>query len=351
MHNKKSLPDKIALSMAFAGGVLLLSGILRQQRRMSFRGASVVITGGSRGLGLEMARLFAREGARLTLLARDPEALARARKELIALGGYVVAHQCDIGDPDQVRQVVDLILNERGRVDVLINNASTIAVGPFENCSLQDFEAEMNVHLWGPLHLVKTIAPLMKLQGGGRIVNIGSIGGVTAVPHLVPYSAAKAALVALSDGLRAELAKDGILVTTVIPGLMRTGSHVNARFKGRHVGEYRWFSAFVGIPLFSINAERAARGIVEGCRFGEPSVILGLPAVMLRAANALLPGITASGMKVAARLLPSPAGHSGDTAKTGWESRKSLKPSVMTAAADSVIERNNEHRAKQPAGG
>lgn len=350
MHHKNSLPDKIALIMAFGGGILLLSGLLRQQRRMSFRGASVVITGGSRGLGLEMARLFAREGARLTLLARDPEELARARKELIALGGYVIVHECDIGDPDQIREVVGRIMGERGRVDVLINNASTIEVGPFENCILQDFEREMNVHLWGPLHLIRAIAPAMKFQGGGRIVNIGSIGGVTAIPHLIPYSAAKSALVSLSDGLRAELAKDGISVTTVIPGLMRTGSHVNARFKGQHAGEYRWFSAFVGIPLFSINAERAARRIVEACRFGEPSITLGLPAVMLRMVNAVLPGITASGMKLAARLLPSPAGRSGNTAKTGWESRKSIAPSVLTATADSVIGRNNEQRPKQLSG-
>src|ERR687891_1372920 len=102
------------------------------------------------------------------------------------------------------------------------------------------------------------VIPLMKRQSYGRIVNIASIGGKVAVPHLLPYVASKFALVGLSEGMRAELLKDGIYVTTVSPGLMRTGSHLNAFFKGQHKKEYALFSIANALPLFSTSSKRAA---------------------------------------------------------------------------------------------
>ncbi len=340
---KGSLSNKLPWVMMLMGAVLLVSEVARRSRSMSFRGASIVITGGSRGLGLEMARVFARERARLTLLARDGDELERARRELIGLGGYVQVHACDIRNREEVEDRVRVILKERGRIDVLINNASVIEVGPFENCDLEDFEEELDVHVRGPLYLIKAVVPVMKRQGGGRIVNISSIGGVVAVPHLIPYAAGKFALTGLSDGLRAELSKDGIFVTTVVPGLMRTGSHVNAIFKGRHKKEFGWFSLLLGIPLFSMNAERAARRIVEACRYGKSYLILTAPARVLKTINALLPGLTAGAMKLAARLLPSPA-DAGDQRKSGWQSFSVLTPSFLTQAADRAIERNNQEK-------
>src|SRR5262249_59696441 len=98
------------------------------------------------------------------------------------------------------------------------------------------------------------------------IVNIPSIGGRTAVPHMAPYSASKFALAGFSDAIRAELARDKIYVTTVTPGLMRTGSHIHAKFKGNHAAEYRWFDWSRKIPLASISIERAARKISDACR-------------------------------------------------------------------------------------
>src|SRR5436309_7591109 len=106
--------------------------------------------------------------------------------------------------------------------------------------TVEDFEETMRVHFWGPLYATLAALPHLRKQDTGRIVNISSIGGRIAVPHLAPYSASKFALAGLSDGLRTELAREGIYVTTVFPGLMRTGSHVNAQFKGKRRAEFTW---------------------------------------------------------------------------------------------------------------
>src|SRR5918912_3423887 len=128
--------------------------------------------------------------------------------------------------------------------------------------TLEDFEQAMAVHFWGPLYATLAVLPQMRARRDGRIVNISSIGGKVSVPHLVPYSASKFALAGLSDGLRAELSKENVIVTTVCPGLMRTGSPRNATFKGKHRDEYAWFSISDALPLTSMSAERAARQII-----------------------------------------------------------------------------------------
>lgn len=349
MRKKGSMGKTIAVSGALwgalttiAGGALLLSAILREKRRIEFQGASVVITGGSRGLGLEMARLLAREGARITLLARDLNELERARRDLIALGGYLLIRQCDIRNPEDIERAVELVVRRRGRIDVLINNAGVMQIGPFERMEQSDFEEALDVYVRGPLALIKAVLPCMKRQGAGRIVNISSIAGAVAIPHMAPYSMSKSALAGLSDALRAELARDNILVTTVMPGLMRTGSHMNAQRKGRHVHEFRWFALSAGFPLFSVNAERAAMRILSACRYGDPSLVIGLPARILRMMNILLPGVTAAAMKMANRMLPSPTGAAGNRLQTGWESSSAVAPSLLTRAADKAISRNNE---------
>ncbi len=329
------------LVAAIAGG-FLTARILRRRRRMDFHGTSVLITGGSRGLGLVLARRFAAEGARLTLLARNPQELERAGRELAATGTDVQVIPCDLRQPQEIRNAVDLTLKRHGRIDVLINNAGVIQVGPLENQQLEDFQEAMEVHAWAPLLLSRAVTPAMQRQGGGRIVNITSIGGLVAVPHLLPYSMSKFALVGFSNGLRSELARHGIRVTTVAPGLMRTGSHVNALFKGQHEKEYAWFAASAAQPLLSTSAETAARRILRACRYGDPFLIITLPARLLHLASALFPGLTAGGQKCAVRLLPSATGETGLFRRTGWLSRPPWLPGLLTRSADLAVERNNE---------
>jgi NAD(P)-dependent dehydrogenase (short-subunit alcohol dehydrogenase family) len=334
------------IRLASLFGIGLSAGValkkLRSREAIDFNGKSVVITGGSRGLGLVMARLLADEGAQLSLLARDQAELKRAEEELVRRGAQVLTLVCDVRERGEVDRAIQQVIERYGRIDVLINNAGVIQVGPVEHMRVDDFENAMAVHLWGPLYTMLAVTPQMRLQGGGRIVNISSIGGKVAVPHLVPYSASKFALVGLSDGMRAELAKDAIRITTVCPGLMRTGSPPNVSVKGQHRSEYAWFAISDALPLVSIDADRAARQIIDACRHGDPELTITPQARLMAIANDLLPGLVAGVMALTNRLLPGPTSPQGDQAKTGWESQSAVAPSVLTRLSDRATVENNE---------
>jgi NAD(P)-dependent dehydrogenase (short-subunit alcohol dehydrogenase family) len=337
---------RFALGLAAGFGVALVATRLSRARlAISFEGRVVVITGGSRGLGLVMARMLVDEGARVVLLARDLGELTRAKEELEACGrGEVMALRCDVRRRGDVRAAIDTVLDTWRTVDVLINNAGIIQVGPLEHMDHEDFENAMATHFWGPLHLMLEVTPVMRHRRFGRIVNIASIGGRIAVPHLAPYSASKFALVGLSDALRAELDQYGVRVTTVAPGLMRTGSPVNAQFKGNHEAEYAWFKVSSSLPGVTIAAERAARRILDACRHGDPSLTITLQAKAAAAANAVLPNSVARAMMLITRALPPGTGLDGNAIKKGFESEAKSKwtPSVVTRLADQAAVANNE---------
>ncbi|HKI01686.1 MAG TPA: SDR family NAD(P)-dependent oxidoreductase [Thermoanaerobaculia bacterium] len=326
-------------------GMAAAARALRRRPPIQFRERVAVVTGGSRGLGLLMARELAAEGARLAILARDPAELDLARRELTSIGGRrVLALPCDVGDREEVRWAIDRVVERFGRLDVLINNAGVIQVGPLEHMTLEDFEEAMRVHFWGPLYATMAALPHLRQRDTGRIVNISSIGGRIAVPHLVPYSASKFALTGLSDGLRTELAKEKIYVTTVCPGLMRTGSHVNAQFKGKRDEEFTWFAVTDSLPLTSMAGRRAARRILEACRYGEPSLTLTPQAKAAAIANAVVPNLTARLLELADRFLPGPNGEDGQEARPGWQSTSRWAPSVLTRLSDEAAVENNEMR-------
>jgi len=340
-NSQSSLPLVAKLGLIGALGAAAIYAA-RQRRRMDFAGKTVLISGASRGLGLELARAFADEGADLVLLARDPNKLMHTAEELRGRGTKVLALVCDVRDQRQVRDSVATILSETRRVDVLINNAGTIQVGPVENMDFKDFESALGVHFWGPLYLMQEIIPHMKAHGGGRIVNIASIGGKVAVPHLLPYAASKFALVGLSEGMRAELLKDGIYVTTVCPGLMRTGSHLNAFFKGQHKKEYALFAIANASPALSIASERAAREIIEACRYGKAEITITPQARLLRLINGVFPSLVSEAFGFVSRILPRPREYTGNRLQEGWQSRSALAPSLLTRPADRAAARNNE---------
>jgi NAD(P)-dependent dehydrogenase (short-subunit alcohol dehydrogenase family) len=332
-----------ALMLAAVGAGALLAGraLARRRRAFDMRGKVVLITGGSRGLGLVLARELAHEGARLAICARDPVELERARADIAHQGGDAIAVPCDVTDKSQVKELVEIVQGHFGRIDVLINNAGVIQVGPVEVMTLEDYEEAMRVHFWAPLYTTLAVLPDMRRRGEGRIVNVSSIGGKIGVPHLVPYSASKFALVGLSEGLRAELAKDGIVVTTVCPGLMRTGSPRNATFKGKHRAEYAWFAISDALPVTSMQAERAARQIIAACKRGDAEVILSIQAVIAIKFHQLFPELSADLRELTNRFLPAPGGIGRKRAK-GKDSQSELAPSLLTTLSDKAAVRNNE---------
>jgi NAD(P)-dependent dehydrogenase (short-subunit alcohol dehydrogenase family) len=334
--------QKFLLGVA-AGAIGALVGrqLARGSRRIDFTGRVVVITGGSRGLGLVLARQLASEGARLCLLARNEDELARAAAQFPP-GSEVMTVRCDIRRRSDVRAAVDAIFERWSVIDVLINNAGVIQVGPLEHMTTGDFENAMATHFWGPLHLMYEIVPSMRRHGFGRIVNISSIGGRVAVPHLAPYCASKFALAGLSDAVRTELDQYGIRVTTVAPGLLRTGSPVNVDVKGQHRAEYAWFAICDSLPGFSVAAENAARQTLDACRYGDPELTISLPAKAAIVANHLAPGAVARALMVANRFLPGPNDGDGDRSRRGSESTSKWAPSVATALTDKAAVVNNE---------
>lgn len=339
MHRRDNT-DLLIGSLALASGALLLRAALRGPR-YSFRDKVVVITGGSRGLGLVMARMLADEGARLVICSRTLEQLESAEAELLKRGAQVMAVHCDVTDRSDVYALVDRTLHEWGRIDVLINDAGVIQVGPEETMDLDDYHEAMDVHFWGPLYMIRAVLPGMRKRREGRIVNISSIGGRVSVPHLVPYSASKFALVGLSEGLRAEYGKDGILVTTVSPGLMRTGSPRNAMFKSQHRAEYAWFVLGDSLPLLSMSAESAARQIIESCRRGDSSITLSLPARAAELLHGIFPGFMSDLAGLVNRILPGPGGI-GHRKARGEDSQSWIAPSVLTTLTEQAAAKNNE---------
>src|SRR5215203_388186 len=299
--------------IAGIGAALIATRLSRARLAISFEGRVVVVTGGSRGLGLVLARMLVDEGARVVLLARDLGELERAREELSTRGrGEVLTLRCDVRRRAEVRAAIDTVLDRWRSIDVLINNAGIIQVGPLEHMDHEDFENAMATHFWGPLHLILEVTPVMRHRRFGRIVNISSIGGKIAVPHLAPYSASKFALVGLSNALHSELAADGISVTTVCPGLMRTGSPLNADVKGQHEAEYAWFAIADSTPGLSVSADSAARQILEACRYGDPELTISLPAKIAVIASNAMPAVIAHAMALVNSILPGPAGRAGD---------------------------------------
>jgi len=329
------------LAAAGIAAVAAYTTLKRTRPIYDFQNRVVLITGGSRGLGLVLARQLAEKGARVAICARNQEELLRAKEDLETRGAAVFQTVCDVRNQSEVNRMIEAVRNHYGQIDVLINNAGVIQVGPLEVQTQTDFETAMAIHFWGPYYTMNAVLPEMKQRGEGRIINISSIGGKMSVPHLAPYCASKFALVGLSGAMRVELAKDNIFVTTVCPGLMRTGSHVNAVFKGQNEKEFAWFSVGNSLPVSSINVERAAEQIIQASGRGDAELIISIQAKIAAKMNNLFPELTADVSSLVNRILPE-AGGIGTNHALGRESESAISPSILTALSDRESRQNNE---------
>ena len=331
----------LALALTGAGVCLAARAIRQYARWYDLRGKTALITGGSRGLGLALSREFVARGACVAICARDVDELERASSDLVRPGRPVMALPCDVANIEEVGRMAEAVREHFGAIDVLVNNAGVIEVGPVETMTLADYEEALDVNLRGPLHTMLAVIPDMRRRGEGRIVNITSIGAKIAMPHLAPYTMSKFALAGLSKAMRVELAKEGVVVTTVCPGLMRTGSPRNATFKGRHRAEYAWFSVSDSLPLLTVSAEKAARRIVSACQRGESEVIFPPQAKLAAMAEAIAPELVGDLLGLLNRLLPAPGGVGSERVK-GSESYSYISPSWLTMLGDSAARRYNE---------
>ena len=340
----KTNHNTLLWSLFGLGAVVAARTVLSRRRTMLFRDKTVLITGGSRGLGLVMARAFAGEGARVAICARDADELRRAEADLRQYTPTVLALPCDLTNPTAIDGFVREVEAVFGPVDVLVNNASIIMVSPYENTTEADFREVMETNFWAAYHMTNAVLPAMRktsASGQKRIVNIASVGGKLSLPHMAPYSASKFALVGYSEGLRSELMKDGICVTTVCPGLIRTGSPRHAIIKGQHNKEYAWFKIADSLPLLTVSAETCARQVLEACRVGRAELIVSLPAQLITKVHGLLPGFTADVLSFINRLLPD-ASPAGEARLMGYESETTTSRSIAARLTDEAVLANNE---------
>jgi NAD(P)-dependent dehydrogenase (short-subunit alcohol dehydrogenase family) len=279
--------------------------------------AVVLITGGSRGLGLAIADRFVRGSrpVRLVLAARHQDELEQAQTTLLARYShlrpedfYLVA--TDLSDPAGCQRLVAEALARFGRIDVLVNNAGIIEVGPIEAQTTEAFERAMRINFFAALYTTWAALPQLRAQkplaGWTRravIVNIASIGGKFAVPHMLPYSASKFAVLGFSEGLHVELRHKGIHVTTVCPGLMRTGGEEHAQFAGDVEAEKKWFKLAAKTPLIATTATHAAARIYAAVEAGRTEITITPQAWLIARSSGLMPETTQLGASLVNRYL------------------------------------------------
>lgn len=298
---------KIVGAAAVLAAGRLVYEMKNRRRAVRLRGATAAVCGASRGLGRAVALELGRRGvAKIAICARHEHDLDSVASELVKMGVHVCAEACDLSRAEDVERFLGSACARLGPVDVLVTNAATITVAPVEAWSPEDFEEAMSSIFYTALRPILAVLPTMRHRRRGTIAVITSIGARVGVPHLAPYCAAKAAVMGLAESLRAELAADEVHVLTVVPGLMRTGSHVHAEFKGDQESEYAWFGRTATAPLISIDPERAARRIVSAIARGRVELAFTPEARLAPILRALTPGLWAEMLALAARLLPRP---------------------------------------------
>lgn len=310
-ENRSRLKGPMPLIAAGGVGIGVIGRAVLRRRMEDFTGRVALVTGGSRGLGLQIAREFARAGCRVAICARDEAELQRAADSIQTEGADVFAVHCDVANRDHMERTIRAVTDHFGQIDILVNNAGIIQAGPIETMTVEDFEKAMGVIFWGTLYATLAVLPQMRERRSGHIVNITSVGGKISMPHLLPYGAAKFAATGFSEGLRTELASDGVHVTTIAPGLLRTGGQRNAEFTGDQEAEYTWFSLGDTLPFAALDTAQAAREIVVATRRGDAERILSLPASIASRLHGAFPALATDLLALVNRfVLPSKDGGS-----------------------------------------
>jgi NAD(P)-dependent dehydrogenase (short-subunit alcohol dehydrogenase family) len=206
---------------------------------LGLTGKVAIVTGGSVGLGRAAAMRLAREGARVSICARRKEVLERTAAEIRQGGGDVLAIPADVTRPEDIENVVKATTDRFGGIDILLNNAGTSAAAAFEKVDDDTWHEDFELKVMGAIRFCRLAIPQMKKRGGGRIVNVTTVGGKAPAPRSLPTSVSRAAGINLTKSLAHEYAADKILVNTICIGLVRS-AQIDRRAKdGDLEGHYR----------------------------------------------------------------------------------------------------------------
>jgi len=312
----------------------LLAGALartaaRRARLISLQGRKVLITGGSRGLGFAAARRFVRAGADVAICARNAGELERAAGVLREIARQTARARiprirtivADVTDPEAVKRLISDVSTAFGRVDVLVNCAVEIAIGPLDALSTADFERGFRGIFFALYEPTMAVLPQMRARGFGRIVNVTSVAGKAPVPHSATYVASKFATTGFSAVCAAELRKYGIRVSTVLPPPLRNGAWLNGSYKGLAEQELSWFARGLQSRLTSADPERAARAVLRAAREGGVEYMVTPSSFLQSRLHSLFPALSvALAAFVERRAMPhSPLGARALPALSGEE--------------------------------
>ena len=263
-----------------------------------FTDQTVIITGGGRGIGRETALAFAEESAHVVLAGRRVEALDVSAREVRDSGGTATVVQCDVAQDADLQGLVERTMDECGRIDVLVNNASALIAGALSEADPNDLRRAAEVDVWAPMRLAQLALPHMVAAGSGTIVNISSLAGRFGIPYYAAFSASKYAMRGFSEALRRELAGTGVHVVCVFPGAVADDIAENVEFDR--------------FGLHCVTASQVGQAIVRGVRWRTPEVFLGIGDSAIAHWNDLLPGT----IDAAANLLRSRFEAAAESRKT-----------------------------------
>jgi 3-oxoacyl-[acyl-carrier protein] reductase len=187
----------------------------------SLKDRVVIITGAGQGIGRVFAKAFAMAGARAVIAERNEKSAASVAEEILKADGQALAVTTDVADPASIAEMVEVVEDEYGRIDVLINNAgifSTLEMRPFDQIPLEEWEQVLRVNLTGPFLCARAVLPAMRRAKWGRIINIASGAVRLGRPNYLHYIATKSALAGMSLSMARELGPDGITVNAILPG-------------------------------------------------------------------------------------------------------------------------------------
>ena len=337
--------SKTTRNLLIAAGALAAGEfLLRSWRRYPVRGKVALITGSSRGFGLAIAEQFARAGARVVLTARDQVALGRARNLLLergaALAGDVIAFPCDVRERAEVEKLIAQVEQHWGQIDVLVNNAGIISIGPVESQPVEAYEDAIRTNYLSMVYTSLAVLPKMLARGDGAIVNISSIGGKVAIPHLLPYSGSKFAAVGFSEGFGAEVRAKGVRVTTVTPGLLRTGSPRNTKVVGKRAEEFRWFNLGDNVPGLSRDAYAAAGRVLRAAETAETELSITPQAALMARLYPLAPALASRLSSLTNRFLREPDAEENEPLPASTATEKDL--TALTGLGRKAEEEWNE---------
>jgi len=253
----------------------------------TFNNKVAVITGAGGGIGLELALQLARQGCNLALADISEENVKETQRQAQALGVKASIHLVDVGNSEAYQGFVDQVVAEHGQVNLLINNAGITLQRSFENHSVDDWELALRVNFWGVIHGCKYFLPHLKAADQAHIVNLSSMAGFHGLPSQSSYCATKAAVRALSETLGAELAADGITVTSVHPGAIGTNMIRNTLERSDDMARAKKnmeMAAKLALPV-----EAAVAKILSAVKKKQVRIRIGKDAVILDLVKRLMP--------------------------------------------------------------